>query len=77
LMTTEFLVFNNKTTVKEASDFIYDHPKVDFAKGIFVVDENENFFRPQGKFSENWSKIPFKDDSFFWFSRYFQTSLLK
>ena len=41
LMTTEFLVFNNETTIKEASDFIYDHPKVDFAKGIFVVDENE------------------------------------
>ncbi len=42
LMTTEFLAFNKNKNIKEISEYIHDHPRIDFTKGIFVLnDQNE------------------------------------
>ncbi|MBN2478983.1 MAG: magnesium transporter [Parachlamydiales bacterium] len=39
LMTTEFLSFNKEKTIKEAAEYIHDHPKADFSKGIFITND--------------------------------------
>jgi len=42
LMTTEFLAFNMDKTISDAARYIHDHPRLDFAKGIFILnDEGE------------------------------------
>ncbi len=40
LMTTEFLVFDMYKKIGDASDYIHDHPRIDFTKGIFIVNDN-------------------------------------
>jgi len=40
LMTSEFFAFNMNKTIKDAADFIHDHPRIDFTKGIFILNDN-------------------------------------
>lgn len=39
LMTTEFFAFDMDKTIKDAVDYIHDHPRIDFAKGIFILNK--------------------------------------
>lgn len=39
LMTTEFFAFDMDKSIKDAVDYIEDHPRIDFAKGIFILNE--------------------------------------
>ncbi len=41
LMTSEFFAFNMEKTIKDAANFIHDHPRIDFTKGIFILDDNQ------------------------------------
>ena len=41
LMTSEFFAFNVDKTIKDASDFIHDHPRIDFTKGIFILNDKD------------------------------------
>jgi len=41
LMTSEFFAFNMDKTIKDAADFIHDHPRIDFTKGIFILNDNQ------------------------------------
>jgi magnesium transporter len=41
LMTTEFFAFDMDKTIKNAADYIHDHPKIDFAKGIFILNKEK------------------------------------
>ncbi len=39
LMTTEFFAFDMDRTIKDAVDYIVDHPRIDFSKGIFIINK--------------------------------------
>lgn len=42
LMTTEFFAFDMDRSIKDAVDYIVEHPRIDFAKGIFILNtQNE------------------------------------
>lgn len=38
LMTSEFFAFKMDMTIKEAADYIRDNPRIDFTKGIFILN---------------------------------------
>lgn len=38
LMTSEFFAFTMDTTIKEACEYIRDNPRIDFTKGIFILN---------------------------------------
>jgi magnesium transporter len=40
LMTSEFFAFTMDLTIKEAADYIRDNPRIDFTKGIFILNES-------------------------------------
>ena len=39
LMTSEFFAFTMDMTIGEAADYIRDNPRIDFTKGIFILNE--------------------------------------
>lgn len=41
LMTTEFFAFDMEKTIKDAVDYIVEHPRIDFAKGIYVLNKSD------------------------------------
>ena len=41
LMTSAFFAFYPNMTIKEASSFIRDYPRVDFTKGIFILNQEK------------------------------------
>lgn len=40
LMTSEFFAFTMDMTIGEAADYIRDNPRIDFTKGIFILNES-------------------------------------
>ncbi|NGX62635.1 MAG: Magnesium transporter MgtE, partial [Candidatus Anoxychlamydiales bacterium] len=41
LMTSEFFAFDMDKTLKDAKDYIQVHPRIDFTKGIFILNKNK------------------------------------
>jgi len=41
LMTTEFLAFDMDKTISDAIDYINSHPRIDVAKGIYILNDNK------------------------------------
>jgi len=41
LMTSDFFAFDMNITIKQASQVIRDNPRIDFVKGIYVLNENQ------------------------------------
>lgn len=41
LMTLDFFSFTMDTTIKQASEYIKDNPRIDFTKGIFILNESK------------------------------------
>src|SRR5579871_1106224 len=40
LMTSEFFAFTMDMTIEEAADYIRDNPRIDFTKGIFILNDS-------------------------------------
>jgi magnesium transporter len=40
LMTSEFFAFKMDMTIEKAADFIRDNPRIDFTKGIFILNDS-------------------------------------
>lgn len=41
LMTAEFLAFDMDKSLKEAAEYIQEHPRIDIAKGVFILNKND------------------------------------
>jgi len=39
IMITEFFAFDMDRTIKDTIDYIHDHPRIDFAKGVFILNK--------------------------------------
>ncbi len=62
LMTSTFLVFDMDKTIGQAAEYIHDFPRIDFSKGIFVTNENDELegYVPSRNMIVNSQNVPLK-----------------